>query len=135
MPGYQIPPWGRPPAAPLATVVVHGKILGRDTTEPVRALLDSGADYTEIPLGVARRLGLRRSGERQIDGRPTPDPTYFARIELERRIFEVVVIATDEFKVNGEIWGLIGRDILNEAVVLDGPRRTYEVAPTISGAT
>ena len=132
MPRYQVPPWGRPPAAPLATVMIHGHILGKATREPVRVLLDSGADYTEIPLAIAKKLALRRSGEKHIDGRPNPDPTYYARIELEGRVFEIVAIATDEFKVNGEVWGLIGRDILNEAVVLDGPRRVYDVAPAPS---
>lgn len=129
MPGYVVPPWGRFPLAPLATVLIHGHSLGRATTEPVRVLLDSGADYTEIPLSVARRLSLRRSGEKQINGRPRPAPAYWAPIELEGRVFKVVAIASDEFEVNGEVWGLIGRDILNQAVVLDGPRRVYEVAP------
>ena len=74
-------------------------------------------------------MGLRRAGEKRVDGRAGPDPTYYAKIEIQERVFEVVAIATDEFLVNGEIWGLIGRDILNEAVVLDGPRRVFEVLP------
>src|SRR5260370_32455237 len=135
MPDYRLPPGRCPHLAPLATVIIHGRVLGRNVTEPVRVLLDSGADYTEIPLGVARALGLKRSGEKTINGRPKPDPTYYAHVELERRIFDVVVIASDEFRVNGEVWGLIGRDILNEAVVLNGPRRVYEVAPMSAAAT
>jgi len=106
---YRFPPWGNTPPlappAPLATVLVHGRILGRDATEQVDVLLDSGADYTQIPLGVAKKLGLRKAGEKYVNDQVTPDPTYYARIEMEGRIFEIVAIATDEFTVNGETWG------------------------------
>jgi predicted aspartyl protease len=138
MPGYRLPPWGSPPPAPLAplaTVRVHGQILGHPITEPVQALLDSGADYTEIPIRLAQKLRLRKAGQKQVAGRPKPDTTYYAGIELEGRVFDVVVIASDQFDVEGEPWALIGRDILNEAVVLDGPGRAYTVAPATPVAT
>ncbi|MBI2205528.1 MAG: retroviral-like aspartic protease family protein [Candidatus Rokubacteria bacterium] len=131
MPAYQLPPWGGP-LAPLSTLTVSWG-LGR---ERVRAVLDSGADYTQVPTRVVRALGLRRVGERNVE---TADerrrqvlPTYIANIELENVVFEgVVIIGSDDFTPNGDAWALVGRDILNEAVVLDGPSKSFTVsAPT-----
>jgi len=140
VPIYLKPPWGgRPtPFAPIASIQIHGSVLGREASESARALLDSGADYTEIPARFAARLGLRRVGEKPIadaDGKERKYPTFFARVELEGRVFEVVVIAKG-FIVNGAEWALIGRDILTQAVVLNGPANVYDVAPAMpaSGA-
>ena len=96
--------------------------------------MDTGADYTQIPMRIARSLGLRKVAERTInpaDGRPpSRHPVYRADVELEGALFSgVLVTGNDSFSPNGEPWALVGRDILNEAVVLDGPGRVYTVRP------
>lgn len=140
MPNYRFPPWRGPqtPLAPLGTLRVQWN--GRNET--VQALLDTGADYTQIPLSIARALGLRKVGEREIiyaDGIPRLEshksPTYRADVEFDGAVFRGVLVSGDDsFTPNGEPWALIGRDILNRAVVLDGPRRVYTVTPDASTA-
>jgi hypothetical protein len=80
---------------------------------------------------------LRRSGDKAVvrgtrDRESKEYPKYFARIEIDGRFFEIQVIATEGLLVErqgdrDQAWALIGRDILNEAIVLDGPRTVYEV--------
>ena len=138
MPAYMMPPWQGPPA-PLATIVVHGHRLGAPASQSVRALLDTGADYTEIPNALARQMELRQRGEKRdvrgVENISRPLPKYLARIELDGRLFEAVVLGSDGLEVNGERWAIVGRDILNEAVTLNWPRLTYDVAPATSASS
>lgn len=126
MPNYQIPPWNGP-LAPLATL----RVWWNGGVENVQALLDTGADYTQIPLRIARALGLRKVRERDVmdaSGNRSKQPMFRADLELDGAMFrDQLVIGDDRFTPNGEPWGLIGRDILNAAVVLDGPRQHYTV--------
>lgn len=61
-------------------------------------------------------------------GNWSKQPMFRADLELDGAMFmDQLVIGDDRFTPNGEPWGLIGRDILNAAVVLDGPRQYYTV--------
>lgn len=80
MPAYLIPPWNGP-LAPL--VQIHVKWQGG--REAVQALMDSGADFTQIPLRIVRALGLRQVRERQVrygNGPPVILPVFSADIEF-----------------------------------------------------
>ena len=61
------------------------------------------------------------------DGQELVCPKFWARVELEGRTFELNVIGNG-IRVQGALWGLVGRDILNQAVVINGPRSFYTIA-------
>jgi len=107
--------------------------------EAVMALLDSGADYTQIPTATVTNLGLKKKGDRLVDRKdglpPTSVPTYVTDIILEGVTFrDVLVSGTDDFGFDGTPWALVGRDILNEGVILDGPRKWFTVTDPSSAS-
>ncbi|MDQ7821141.1 MAG: retroviral-like aspartic protease family protein [Armatimonadota bacterium] len=113
----------RTPPAPVLPVR-----LGRPQGEPaaaVAALVDSGADITVLPEGLARVLGLPQVSEVTVRGvaGTARVPVYAAELEAAgtRRIVEVVEVGAE---------ALLGRDVLNGWVVtLDGPARVLRLGP------
>lgn len=99
---------------------------GPPRTEPataVAALVDSGADITVLPEGVADALDLPQIGELTVRGigGTRRVPVYAAEVEVTgwRRLVEVVAVGDE---------ALLGRDVLNAWVVtLDGPRQALRV--------
>jgi len=115
------------PPAPVVEV-----ILGAPGVVPdrgVRALLDSGADQTTIPEGVARDLGLAQLDEIDIFG--IEQKAFRSRVYLvSAKIRELPTIELEVLSWTGT-YALIGRDLLNRVrIVLDGPEHVL----TIEGA-
>ncbi len=97
---------------------------GDERAVVIRAIVDSGADCTLIPLRVARALRLPRIGDVAISGvagTPRRAAVHAATIEVGGRRSLVRIIAFDDEAI-------IGRDLLGSIVaVLDGPRRILEI--------
>ncbi len=116
MPAYESE--GFDPPAPLARAVVAG--AGRAMPD-VRMLLDTGADVSVIPRGIADELGVavRLSGIllQTFDGNQTEAVVADASLELGPYRFQgTFVVAEAEY-------GILGRNILNLLLLtLDGPR-------------
>lgn len=126
MPAYRNPPWAGPPA-PL--VDLHVRWGSRATTAPILAILDSGADQTQIPLNVAVSLLLRKISDKAVNdanGQQQLQPIYAANLEFDSLRFDNIAVIGSPLRI-----ALIGRDILNRLAVLDGPRLTYSLTPLL----
>ncbi len=92
----------------------------------VRALVDSGADLTVVPRGVAAQLRLPAVGEVSLSGvgrSSVRAVLHAARIEAAGREFLLEVLAVGDD-------ALVGRDLLNRCVVtLRGPDGVVEILP------
>lgn len=89
------------------------------------AILDTGADQTLIPLRIALALGLRKVRDKQVfdaNGRQQLQPVYVANIEFDGVLFNNLAVIGSAIPI-----ALIGRDVLNQVALLDGPRRTYSL--------
>ena len=118
MPSYQQPTWGGP-LAPLVDLVVEWQ--GR--FGHVQGLMDSGADQTQIPNATAQALRLRKLRDKDItdaNGNRQSQPVYVSNLLFDGVTFTNVVVTGSPLGV-----ALIGRDILNQVAILDGPRLTY----------
>lgn len=113
------------PAMPVVDLSL-GLPLSEATLE-VRAIVDSGADATMIPVRILQEVGARRSRKalmRGVTGVSTLVDLYAVAIQLgpyRQGFVEVVgVVDNDE--------AIIGRDILNHlSVTLNGPALVVEV--------
>ncbi len=109
------------PPAPLAYVTLRNS-LAKTSASDVPMLLDSGADVTMIPREIMNQLKL------------AVDPSKSYEIESfngTTSISEVVQLELDfcgrtyrgQFLLVDQLWGIIGRNILNTvSLVHDGPR-------------
>ncbi len=126
MPRYQTA-WPGPPA-PLVSVNVGWVTTG---SVPIRGILDTGADQTQIPETIARALRLRRISDvllRSADGSVGTCPIYVADIEFEGMTFPTVSVVGSPLPI-----ALIGRDLLNELrAEFDGPGLTFAVARPVA---
>lgn len=113
------------PAMPVVELSL-GLPLSEATLE-VRAIVDSGADATMIPVRILQEVGARRSRKalmRGVTGVSTLVDLYAVAIQLgpyRQGFVEVIgVVDNDE--------AIIGRDVLNHlAVTLNGPALVVEV--------
>jgi hypothetical protein len=116
-----------------AAAYVHLKIAaqpGSDVSEAIPALVDSGADRTIVPLGLADSLGLQASTNdfvllRGITGDAQPFSLYYMYVAIGESpllLAEVVVMKSEEYVT-------LGRDVLaHYRVLLDGPAQTVTIS-------
>ena len=97
-------------------------------SESVQGILDTGADYTQVPETVARKLHLRPTGHRTFtnaDGTRATSRLYVANVEFDGRSFPGLEVTGSPLRI-----ALIGRDILNTLVSeFDGPSLSYSLRP------
>jgi predicted aspartyl protease len=120
MPDYRIPPWSGP-AAPLVDLSISWN--GR--SDQVLAILDTGADQTQIPNHVVRAIQLRKVSDKPVtdaNGREEWQPVYVANLSFDGSAFDRHVVVGTPLAI-----ALIGRDILNRVAILDGPRLSYSL--------
>lgn len=124
MPAYRTPPWTPPPAppappAPLVDLVVSWN----GSTDQVLAILDTGADQTQIPNRIALALRLRKLRDKKItdaNGNQALQSIYAANISFDGIVFDNLPVIGSLFPI-----ALVGRDVLNQVAVLDGPRLIF----------
>jgi hypothetical protein len=113
------------PPAPLARVTIRNSQGGK-TVSDVPMLIDSGAHVTLIPQQLVILLGASIEPDTGyevmgFDGRKSIAQVVSLDLIFLRRAFR------GRFLVNGQEWGIIGRDVLNHvSLLLDGPRLMWE---------
>jgi len=89
-------------------------------------ILDTGADYTQVPEAIAHDLNLRPTGHRTFmnaDGSKRTSRLYVADVEFEGRSYPLLEVTATPLHI-----ALIGRDILNGLVAeFDGPALNYSL--------
>lgn len=122
MPAYQSPHGGTP--GPWVNVVFRWG----GSSRPILGILDTGADYTQIPETIANALSLRPTGHRTFtnaDNRKTTSRLYLADVEFDGRTYPMLEVTGSALP-----FALIGRDILNDLVAeFDGPALSYSLRP------
>lgn len=122
MPAYQSPLRGIP--GPWVNVIFR---WGGSSLEAL-GILDTGADYTQVPETIANGLNLRPTGHRTFanaDGSRTRSRLYLADVEFDGRIYRILEVTGSQLPI-----ALIGRDILNGLVAeFDGPALSYSLRP------
>jgi len=114
------------PPAPLARVRLRNPETGAEVTE-VPMLLDTGADVSLVPRSQVMQLGLQSDPTRLyeligFDNTVRTAPVVRLELHLLGRRFR------GQFLVIEQDWGIIGRNILNQVVVLlDGPRLGWDL--------
>jgi len=107
------------PPAPVVEIAIDGY---SPNVQPIviRALVDSGADGTMIPLSVLERVKADYTDSvrmRGVTGSSEQKDRYRVRIQIG----DIVVRGIDAVAIDSEDESLIGRDTLSQLVViLDG---------------
>jgi hypothetical protein len=119
------------PPAPVARVTLRDLGNG-NTTNDALMLIDSGADITLVPQTSINELNPgfdpRDSYElRAFDGQSSVAQSVQLDLVFLRKTFR------GRFLIINSEAGILGRDVLNHlAIVLDGPRLSWQEQPTPS---
>lgn len=129
MPAYRTPPWTAPPEPPAPLAPLVDLVVGWNNQAPERvlAILDTGADQTQIPLRIALALRLRKLRDKPItdaNGKEALQPVYAANISFDGVAFDNLPVIGSPLPI-----ALVGRDVLNQVAVLDGPGLTFSLTP------
>lgn len=114
------------PALPIVEIVLRG--LTRDSRELVcRALIDSGADATVIPVRYLQELKARKVDTKQLRGmgglRYQVD---IYEIALRLGVYTIAKVYAVADKQNTDV--ILGRDVLNQFIVtLNGLASMVEI--------
>jgi predicted aspartyl protease len=108
------------PPVPVAEVNLK-KINSPERSRSLEMVLDTGADISLLPRSVLEEIGIKPSGKKFLlvgfDGSTIESEIYVLQVILLGKRFEGAYSAIDE------PIGIIGRDILNQLVLLlDGPQ-------------
>jgi hypothetical protein len=111
------------PPAPVALVTLRNPESGMMKVG-VPMLLDTGADVTLLPQGVAEELGLSYSASSyELIG--FEDRSSLARAVRAEMVF-LGLTFRGQFLLVEQEWGIIGRNVLNAIpLTLDGPRLSW----------
>ena len=112
------------PPAPVALVTLCNPESGMMKVG-VTMLLDTGADVTLLPQGIAEELGLSYSASSyELVG--FEDRSSIARAVRAEMIF-LGLTFRGQFLLVEQDWGIIGRNVLNAAsLTFDGPKLSWE---------
>jgi predicted aspartyl protease len=111
------------PPAPVALVTLRNPESGM-TKAGVTMLLDTGADVTMLPQGVAEELGLSYL-ENSYELADFEDRTSHARAVRAEMAF-LGLTFRGQFLLVEQDYGIIGRNVLNAtSLTFDGPRLSW----------
>lgn len=114
------------PSAPIIEVVVRNPRTGKETL-PIRALVDTGADATFIPMTYLRQLRMPIKSKGTIRshwGEPRSINVYLVYLVIRNVVIQVPTAIGDN---QGEEI-VLGRDALNQLrIVLNGWAEVVEV--------
>lgn len=114
-----------PPAAVLDVTIVNPFIKSQPKISG-RAVIDSGAFKSVIPLTWASKIGLLPITEivtKGYDGKEKKQPASITNIAINGHVFEYIEVLLIERHTT-----LIGRDILNHLkLILDGPKLQFDI--------
>ena len=112
------------PPAPIALVTLRNPDSGMMKVG-ISMLLDTGADVTLLPQGVADELGLSYSASSyEVIG--FEDSSSLARAVRAEMLF-LGLTFRGQFLLVEQDYGLVGRNILNAiSLTFDGPRLSWE---------
>lgn len=112
--------------APGCTVIVSYDMHSRDYP----AIIDSGAEYTSIPIELVDAFSLEQCGEIEVSGttgQPEVQGIYEINVEFLGLAFPLQPCIGGTGPITTE-FVLIGRDILNDyRVILDGPKLIFTI--------
>ncbi len=94
--------------------------------QETKAILDSGAARTCVPLKVIRALGMSHPADKHkfidFDNNEVELSVFYVNVLAAGRTIQALVVGTNSNHA------LLGRDILNNWILtLDGPRRQFGV--------
>lgn len=130
MPRY-LDPFGDGHPGPYVTLRVTWGGGSRD----LLALVDSGADGSQIPDVTAQALGLQQIDTQTVidaNGNSQDRPVYVVNAEFEGFTFDFVEVVGSDYPI-----ALVGRDVLNELITtLNGPASVVDfVRPAAAAPT
>lgn len=112
------------PAAIVAVIVQNPNAPARQ--QQVMGIIDTGADVTLIPQGLARQIGIpshARMTVSGVDGFEVARPAYIVNLEFAETKLERHAVGEWNNK-----FIVLGRDALSEFVfVYDGKTRQFEI--------
>lgn len=115
------------PPAPVANVTLRDPASSALLSE-IPMLLDYGADVTVIPQVALDSLGVSIKSDEGVELMGFDGQTTISQIVRLDLIFQKKTFKGRFPVIEGQDWGIIGRDVLNHVVILlDGPRLTWEV--------
>ncbi|MCB9152784.1 MAG: retroviral-like aspartic protease family protein [Caldilineae bacterium] len=115
------------PPAPVVDITVRG--TDPESSEVrMKALIDTGADASMLPLQALQAVGAKHMETRfirGITGARQAVETYLARVKVGSH----VVVTADAIALAQDQDAILGRDVLNQlTITLDGPALIVEIA-------